>query len=79
LQNIYWKCITDIYTDGYSPSVFVGDPKLPTESLTDSVISKGRALMNLCPRTLSDGITDGLRKIWKVMKKFWCEIQNFSF
>jgi hypothetical protein len=71
-KNIYWKCITDVDTDGYSPSVFFSGPKLPT----DGVNSKGRTLMHLCPRALADGITDGLRKIWRVIKKFWCEIQT---
>jgi len=71
-KNIYWKCITDVDTDGYSPSVFFSGPKLPM----DGVNSKGRTLMHLCPRALADGITDGLRKIWRVIKKFWCEIQT---
>jgi hypothetical protein len=71
-KNIYWKCITDVDTDGYSPSVFFSSPKLPTKSLTDGVNSKGWTLMHLCPRALADG----LRKIWRVIKKFWCEIQT---
>jgi hypothetical protein len=59
-KNIYWKCITDVDTDRYVPSAFVGDPTLPTESPMDGVNSKRRALMHLCPRALADGITNGL-------------------
>jgi hypothetical protein len=73
---IYWKCITDVDTDINSPSAFIGGPKLPTESPTDDANSKGWALMHLCPCALADGIIDGRWKIWRVIKKFWCEIQN---
>ena len=62
-KNIYWKCITDVDTDRNSPQAFVGGLKLPTESPTDDVNSKGWALMHLCPRALGDEITDKLRKI----------------
>jgi hypothetical protein len=75
-KNTYWKCIIDVDTDGYSPSTFGDGPKLPIESPTDNVNSKRRALIHLFPRTLADEITDGLRNIWRVIKKFWGEIQN---
>jgi hypothetical protein len=68
--------INDDSTDGYNPSAFVGNPKLPTESPTDDANSKRRALIHLCPHALADGITKELRKIWSVIKNFWREIQN---
>jgi hypothetical protein len=70
--------ITDDYTDRYSPSACVGSSQLLTKSPTDDGNSKGRVLMHLWSRAVADGITDGLRKIWRVIKKFWCEIQNLQ-